>query len=160
MLVILYVTALVATPTFASDQEFEDLVSSLERQRGLQHDHIPLVGISSLWARVTTHGRVRGIQVASFENVGPALTPETLNTVLQTALTSRWHFVLRSQEQGSGATTLVYARLAGDRSSLLIAELEDSALSLVQADLSEKEIFAWTKDPEGSLKKRRTHHDF
>ena len=140
--------AMAAAPAAAADREFSSVVAGIEQRYAVRHQRIPFLGFASFCARVGSVGAVRGMEIAEFEDVGPALTDTSLDAALQGELGASWHRFVSTREPESGETTVIYSRVNDHKFFLLIASLDDGSLSLVKLALSQKEMVAFARGEE------------
>jgi hypothetical protein len=140
--------ALMAAPAVAADREFRAVVTGIEQRYAVRHQRIPFLGFASFCARVASLGAVRGMEIAEFEDVGPALTENGLKAVLQGQLGASWHQFVSNRERDSGATTVIYSRERDGKFFLLIANLVGESLSLVKLAVSENQMEAFARGEE------------
>jgi hypothetical protein len=140
--------ALMTAPAAAADREFGAVVAGIEQRYGLHHERIPFLGFASFCARVASVGAVRGMEIAEFEDVGPALTESSLDAALQGELGASWHRFVSTWERESGETTVIYSRERDGKFFLMIASLDGGSLSLVKLAMSKKEMVAFARGEE------------
>jgi hypothetical protein len=137
-----------APPALAADSEFNGLVSSIERRYQVRREHIPLIGLVSFCAWVYTKGGVKGFRVADFENVDARVSADDLDSLVQEKLGASWNVILRSHRKDNRDDTIIYARSAGDKFQVLIAEIENNELSLVRVRINANSLSRWVNDQE------------
>jgi hypothetical protein len=127
----------------ASDHDFDALVQDIERQYSVHAQRVPLMGFVSLCALVKTHGGVRSLQVAQFDNFHGA-DPQGLSGLLETTLGPEWHPFVRSQRrdhgQSTGDTSLIYVAPQGDLVRMMIVDASDHELNIVRMKMDGKEL--------------------
>lgn len=143
-----------ATPLFAADREFTDVVANISQRYDIKADHIPLLGFIGFCAWAGSAGAVAHLHIADFENINRSISADDLDALLRSQLGNSWHQFIRSHERDSHEDTLIYARPDGSSFRLLIVDLESSELSLVELKLGARAMRSWTGDPEGHVQ----HH--
>jgi hypothetical protein len=137
------------TPSvLAANSEFDALVSGIERRYQVHHEHIPLLGVVSFCAWVYTRGGVKGFRVADFEDAGGRISGGDIDSFVQEKLGTSWNVILRSHERKSRNDTIIYARSAGDKFLMLIAEVDNDELSLVRVSVNANRLSKWINDQE------------
>jgi hypothetical protein len=137
-----------ATPAFAADLDFNRLVSGVERRYQVRHEHIPLMGFASFCARIYTHGDVKGLRVADFEDPGARISADDFDAYVHEQLGESWNVIIRSHERATNEDTIIYARAKGKNFLLLIADVENGELSLVKVGINGDKLPKWVNDHE------------
>jgi hypothetical protein len=137
-----------ATPAFAADLDFNRLVSGVERRYQVRHEHILLIGFASFCTRIYTHGGVKGLRIADFENSGTRISADDFDAYLHEQLGESWNVIVRSHERATNEDTIIYARANGKNFLLLIADVENGELSLVNVGINGDKLPKWVNDHE------------
>lgn len=140
------VLALSASPAWGGDLNFGHLVSSIEQRYQIRHQHIPLIGFASFCARIVTHGGVRGLKLAEFENTGARVPADDFDSFIHDQIGETWSLIVRSHDRAAHEDTLIYARENGNRFVLLIADVENGELSLVKVGLDADRLPKWINE--------------
>ena len=144
----------------ASDHDFDALVQGIERQYSVHAQRVPLMDFVSLCALVKTHGGVRSLQVAQFDNFHGA-SPQALSGLLQTTLGPEWHPFVRSQRmvhgQSSGDTSLIYVAPQGDFMRMMVVDASDHELNIVRMKMDARELAHYMQDEGGHPGHRETN---
>jgi hypothetical protein len=147
LLVALGVALLVAQGVWASERNrdgFDALVKGLSAHYAVHPKTIPMMWMVSLGARGVTHGGVRGLRVAEFENFagnGDAGFDETV----QSSLGEDWSRMVRDWKE-DGDESLVYVRAENNRVDMIVVDLSHSGLDLVRMTMDPDQLARWTKD--------------
>jgi hypothetical protein len=120
----------------------------LETQFHLHPEHIPMMGMVSLFARGTTHGGVRGMRVVTYENIPNELDHDSIAKLVRTHLGSAWSLMVRDHESKGAQDDMVWVQPAGERIRMLVVSLDANDLDLVQMELNPDQLAKW-KDEHG-----------
>lgn len=146
----------------ASDHDFDALVQGIERQYSVHAQRVPLMGFVSLYALVKTHGGVRSLQVAQFDDFHGTDT-QALSGLVQKELGPRWHPFVRSQHsdhgRGAGDTSLIYVAPQGDLMRMMIVDASDHELNIVRMKMDGKELAQYLRS-EGEHPGRRVSNEY
>jgi hypothetical protein len=127
----------------ASDHDFDALVQGIERQYSVHAQRVPLMGFVSLCALVKTHGGVRSLHVAEFDNFHGA-DPESLSRLVASTLGPEWHPFVASrhmhQGRSSGDASFIYVKPEGDRMRMVIVDSSDNELNVVRLKMDGREL--------------------
>lgn len=127
-------------PSHAGATEFDGMVADLEGATHVHHTHIPLMGLVGFCARMYTHGGVRGLHVATLENVGDKLPQERFGELMASRFGEGWLRMISEQDFDSHEFTLIYTRPAGKQMEMMIASLEQNEIALVSMKLDPKSL--------------------
>ena len=136
------------SPAWASDFNFNRLVSNIENRYQIRHQHIPLIGLVSFCAHIATHGGVRGLHLADFENTESRIPTDDFDSFVQGQIGETWNVIVRTHEKATNEDTVIYARTDGSRFVLLIADLENGELSLVKVGVDANRLPKWLNEHE------------
>lgn len=139
---------LLACPAWGADLNFNHLVSNIESRYQIRHQHIPFIGFASFCTHIYTHGGVRGIHLADFEDIGNRIPSSDFDSFVHSQLGDTWTVIVRTHEKATNEDTTIYARTDGNRYVLLIADLENGELSLVKVGLDAERLPKWLNDHE------------
>lgn len=137
-----------ASPSWGADFDFNQLVSNIENRYQVRHQHIPLIGFASFCTHLYTHGGVRGLHLADFEDIGSRIPSEDFDSFIRGQLGETWSVIVRSHAKAKNEDTIIYARTDGNRYVLLIADLENGELSLVKVGVDAERLPKWLNDHE------------
>jgi hypothetical protein len=167
--VTLVVTAIVfpVAGRAAARPDFDAVVSAVEQRYNTHPQRIPMMGFVSFCAHVATHGGVKGLKIAEFDNLNiepgklilrgeaPAPDPAGLESLVRNTLGDAWQpFVV--DHQRNGEISIIYVQPNGASMRMLIADYENHELDLVRLELNGDRLAHWVRNPEGSAK----HHDY
>jgi hypothetical protein len=139
-------TIFTTLPVSGADLNFKRLVSRVENRYQVRHEHIPLIAFASFCTRIITHGGVRGLRVADFENINKAIPADDFDSFVTAQLGDTWNVIVRTHEKSNNENTVIYARSDGSRFILLIASLENNELSLVKLGIDADSLPKWLNE--------------
>jgi hypothetical protein len=134
--------------SFAADREFDGLVSELAHSYDAHPTRIPMMSFVSLCARFATHGGVKGLRVAEFDNVKAAGDASELSSLVRNHLGPEWQPFVREHGKQGKSESIIFVREKGDALRMMIAEYDDGELDLVRMELSGDSLAKWMKDPQ------------
>lgn len=138
-----------------SGGDFDAVVSAVEHRYSSHAERVPMMGLVSFCAWVTTRGGVKGMRVAEFDHLSIAGDPAGLERLVRESLGSDWQpFVVDRSRRGD--QSLIYVRPSGEAMRMLIADYEHGELDVVRIEINGDRLQRWIHDPEGSAR----HHDY
>jgi hypothetical protein len=127
----------------ASDHGYDALVQGIERQYSVHAQRVPMMGFVSLCALVKTHGGVRSLQVAQFDNFH-ATDPQALSSLVASTLGPEWHPFVVSRHihngRSSGDASFIYVKPQGDLMRMMIVDASDNELDIVRMKMDGREL--------------------
>lgn len=154
-LVVSTLAAVAAVPAIAASGEaFDSVVVGIEHEFSIHSRRFPMPNFASGLARVVTWGGVKRVRMAKFENVGSGVNADALESVIRDTLGSSWHPFVTDRNRESGEATFIFEHPSHRSMLLMIANLDNSELSLIQVKLGEKRLEAWLSHPGASLRGR------
>jgi hypothetical protein len=144
---------LVSTGCSAADHDFNSVVSAVEHKYSVHAQRIPLMGLVAICASLKTHGGVRGLRVAEFDNVR-GMDGKDLYPLLRSRLGDEWQPFVTEIAGGNRAGDQSVILVRPNRSSMgmMIAEYDHGELDLVGMEMNGAALSKWLHDPE------RQHH--
>ena len=139
----------------AAPPDFDSLLSALEQHYSAHAERVPLMGVVSFCAWVTTGGGVRGMKVADFDRLPGHPNPAELERFVHATLGDRWQRFVADHESG-GELSLIYVQPHGSSMRMLIADYSHGELDLVRMDVNGKRMAHWVRHPRSSA---RSHDD-
>jgi hypothetical protein len=131
----------------AADREFSGLLQKVSHRYEAHVTHIPLMGFASFCARVMTHGGVKHLRVAEFDDVPERLDVSELQSLFRETLSADWQpFVVERDQKGKNLS-VIFVRPAGKAMRMLIADYDHKELDLVQLELNGDRLAQWVKKP-------------
>lgn len=148
LLVALGVALLVAQGVWASERNtdgFDTLVKGLSAHYAVQPKTIPMMWMVSLGARGVTHGCVRGLRVAEFENFAANNDAAGFDETVRSSLGEDWSQMVRDWKE-DGDESLVYVRAQNNRVDMIVVDLDRHGLNLVKMTMDPDQLARWTRD--------------
>lgn len=148
-------TLLAATPTFAGDREFHEIV---DRVAGAYHKRpMRMMGLVSFVARPFMPPGVSGLHLAVFDGVNPALPPDSHDfaSFMQGVVGPGYHPFVRVRSGREPEQTYIYLHDAKDASDLLIVTMDASDTVVVKVRLKPEAMRDWMDDPVGQGRSQR-----
>jgi hypothetical protein len=135
-----------ALPCFAgSDGDFHAVVASIERQYGVRHTHIPLLGFATFCVRFAG---VPGLKIAVFEHVRDAngISADSLEDSMDAAIGNSWRPLVRVRDRGE--LTLIYTNPSDKTLKVLVVCFDGDDATVVQTKVTASQIRKWMRDPD------------
>jgi hypothetical protein len=112
-----------------------------------------MMGFVSICASLKTHGGVRSLRVAQFDNVR-GMDGKDLYPLLRSGLGDEWQpFVTESGGKNRGADqSVILVRPDGSSMAMMIADYDHGELDLVGLEMNGTALAKWLHDPQ------RQHH--
>ena len=123
-------------------QGFDAVVRGIESRYHAHPTHIPLLGLVSGIAAISTKGAVHNLHIANFENFSsdsPVDGDELLNLVEQRA-GSGWERMIRETSRSGNDQTLIYVRPEGKHIGMMVIDLDGKELDVVQISMSPDQL--------------------
>ncbi len=131
----------------AADREFSGLLKEVSQRYEAQVTHIPLMGFVSFCARVVTHGGVKHLHVAEFDNVPEGISLSELQSLFRKTLSADWQpFVVERDQEGKNLS-VIFVHPVGKAMRMLIADYNHKELDLVHLELNGSRLAQWVKKP-------------
>jgi hypothetical protein len=157
-----FLLALTATGCRASEHDFSSVVAGVEQRYQVHAQRVPMMGMVSFVAHVATHGGVKGMRIANFENLNSAthgeFDREDLFQFVQSRLDAGWQPFVTERSNHGGEQTVIFVRPSGQSMRMLIANYENGELNLVRMEMNGDRLSHWMKDPD-SHARRAAHGD-
>ena len=135
--------------SFAADREFDGLVSELAHSHDAHPTHIPMMSFVSLCARFATHGGVKGLRVAEFDNVKATRDASELSSLVRNHLGPEWQPFISEHDTQGKSQSIIFVREKGDALRMMIAAYDHGELDVVRMELSGDSLAKWMRDPQG-----------
>jgi hypothetical protein len=152
------VTAIVIVPITAraaANPDFETVVSAVEHRYSAHAERVPMMGLVSLCAHFASHGGVKGVKIAEFDNLPAAPDSHELQDLVSNTLGGSWQRFV-ADRSANGDLNIIYVQPNGSAMRMLIADYEHGELDLVRVELNGERLARWVDDPQGSAR----HHDY
>jgi hypothetical protein len=131
----------------AADHDFNAVVSGVESRFAIHAQRMPMMGFVSLCARFATHGGVKGMRIAEFDNLAHDLDSQDLLDVVRSKLGEEWQPIVTERASRNGELSVIFVRPAGRSMRMLIADYEHGELDVVRMELNGDELARFMHDP-------------
>ena len=133
----------------AADHDFDSVVAGVEHQYSVRAQRIPMMSFVSLCARLKTHGGVKDLRVAEFDNLR-GMDGKDLYPLLRSRLGDEWQPFVTEVEGGnrSGDQSVILVRPNGSSMGMMIADYDHGELDLVGMEMNGAALAKWLHDPE------------
>jgi hypothetical protein len=146
----------------AKGDDFNSVVKLIEQFYGVKHQGIPFLARAGMKVG-TTAARIKGgtakriaeagsIKLAVFENQAFDREFSRFRASLNSALTATWTPVIQTVGGGGEEQNYIFLREAGDKFNVLVITIDQRDATVVQVNLSPKNLALLMKDPEGTGK--------
>jgi hypothetical protein len=146
VVVVALIAALPVHAWLASNDGFNEAVSSIEQQYHAQPENIPLSWFAGLCAAISTGGGVRHMRIAEFNQIHGVNSPEALAALLGGHLSPAWHRMVFSRDNAEDFS-LIYARPEGHAIRMLVASYDHGELDLIRMDLNGQRLAHFVQNP-------------
>ena len=136
-----------------NQQGFDAVVRSVESRYGIRSHHIPFLGLVSLAAGVSTHGGVRNLHLAEFDNVTTPIDGDELNKIVEQHVGQGWQRIVRETSRNGGEQSLIFVHPEGNHLGMLVVDLDGHELNLVQLSIDPDRL-----DSELNQRTGKHHH--
>ena len=161
-LCLLFLLCLFVVPVQAKGDDFNSVVKLIEQFYGVKHEGIPFLAKAGMKVG-TTAARIKGgtakriaeagsVKVAVFEDQAFDREFSSFRTSLNTALIATWIPLIQTVGGGGEEQVYIFMREAGDKFNVLVITIDQRDATVVQVNLSPKNLALLIKDPEGTGK--------
>ena len=150
VLVLLGSGLLVSTGCSAADHDFNSVVSAVEQKYSVHAQRIPMMTLVSICASLKTHGGVRSLRVAEFDNLR-GMDGKDLYPLLRSRLGDEWQPFVTEVSGGTnhgGDQSVILVRPDGSSMGMMIADYDHGELDLVGMEMNGAALSKWLHDPE------------
>jgi hypothetical protein len=151
-----------STVVQAKDDDFKSVVKMIEQFYKVKHKGIPFLAKAGMKV-ATTAARIKGgeakriaeagsIKLAVFENQEFDGDLTKFRTSLNRELSTTWIPLIQTLSATSGDQTYIFLREAGEKFNVLVITIAQRDATVVQVNLSRKNLALLMKDPEGTGK--------
>jgi len=126
-----------------SGQGFDSVVNSIESRYHAHATKIPFMGLISGIAGIATHGGVRGLHVAEFEDFrgdGDGVDGAEFNALIEKHVGGGWQRMVRETSRKGGEQSLIYVRAEGSHVGMLVVDLDGHDLNVVQMSMNPDQL--------------------
>lgn len=141
---------LVSTGCSAADHDFNSVVSAVEHKYSVHAQRIPMMTLVSIFAGLKTHGGVRSLRVAEFDNLH-GMDGKDLYPLLRSRLGDEWQPFVTEVSGGTnhgGDQSVILVRPDGSSMGMMIADYDHGELDLVGMEMNGAALSKWLHDPE------------
>ena len=160
--VVLFTSFASSTAVHAKDDDFKSVVKMIEQFYGVKHQGIPFLAKAGMKV-ATTAARIKGgearriaeagsIKLAVFENQDFDGDFTKFRTSLNGALSTTWMPLIQTLSATTQDQNYIFLREAGDKFNVLVITITARDATVVQVNLSRKNLALLLKDPEGTGK--------
>jgi len=146
----------------ASNDDFNSVVKMIEQFYRVKHEGIPFLAKAGMKAAKTA-ARIKGgtarriaeagsVKVAVFENQDFDGDFTKFRTALNQALNATWMPLLQTLSATDEEQTYIYLRDAGQKFNVLVITIAQREATVVQVNVSPRNLALLMKDPEGTGK--------
>ena len=132
---------------FAADRGFDGLVSEVEHRYDAHATRVPMMSFVSLCARFATHGGVKGLRVAEFDDIKATVDVSELASLVRNHLGPEWQPFSQEHDKQGESESIIFVREKGDAMGMMIADYDHNELDVVSLELSGDALAKWMKDP-------------
>lgn len=154
--------AFASSSVCGKDDDFKSVVKMIEQFYKVKHQGIPFLAKAGMKV-ATTAARIKGgqakriaeagsIKLAVFENQDFNGDFTRFRTSLNGALSTTWIPLIQTLSAHSEEQTYIFLREAGDKFNILVITIAKHDATVVQVNLSQKNLALLMKDPEGTGK--------
>jgi hypothetical protein len=133
----------------AAQPDFDTVVSAVEHRYSAHAERVPMMGLVSLCAHVASHGGVKGVKIAEFDNLPAAPESNEIQELVSNTLGGSWQRFV-TDRSSNGDLNIIYVQPNGSEMRMLIADYEHGELDLVRVELNGERLARWLDDPKGS----------
>lgn len=130
----------------AADAEFDAVVRHIETTYHAKRNDPKGSWFARIAVKFAQPKGVKGIRIATFENLSGPATDPALGSVVRNSLDSSWRPVIRESSRIDRDQTFVYVRTAGKDIELMIVTVDDEDATVIKATVNPKSIGRWLRD--------------
>jgi hypothetical protein len=151
---------LASTGCSAADHGFNSVVAGVEHRYSVHAQRIPLMGFVSFCAMLKTHGGVKGLRIAEFDNIR-GMDGMDLDALLRSRLGKDWQPFVTDVEGGDRARdrSVILVRPHGSSMGMLVVDYDHGELDLVGMELNGAALAKWLYHPEEQQRSSHRGHD-
>ena len=117
-----------------SSTGFDSVVDALEARYQVHAERIPLLGLISVFTRVSTGAG--NLHVADFEHIWAGVDLDELDRIVQEKLGEKWDRTVRETSQHGQEQTLIFIRPEGARMGLFVVDRQAGEIDIVQVSVN------------------------
>jgi hypothetical protein len=129
---------------FHSGEGFDAVVSGIEIRYHAHATKVPMMGFVSAIAGIATHGGVRNMHVAEFEQVTGPVDGTELTELVEKRAGQGWRRMVRETSRASDGShpsqSLIYVRDENNHVGMLVVDLDGHELDIVQMSVNPDQL--------------------
>jgi hypothetical protein len=142
-------------PLGSQASDMSRVVRAVENDLGVRHTHIPMLGMAMFVGRVATGFQMPGVKLAVFENEKLSQSsPQQLERTVWNALGPEWNPFVKSTSNHGDEQNWIFVREEGRKLHMFIASAERGEISLVEVNVSERQMQRWINDTDTMARNR------
>jgi hypothetical protein len=142
-------------PLASQASDMSRVVRAVEHDLGVRHTHIPMLGMAIFVGRVATAFQMPGVKLAIFENEKLLQSsPQQLERTVCNALGPEWSPFIKSTSNHGDEQNWIFVREEGKKLHMFIATAEHGEISLVEVNVSERQMQRWISDTDEMARNR------
>ena len=126
----------VAVLAGGSSRGFDAVVDALQARYQVHAERIPLLGLVSVFTRVSTRASAGNLHIADFEHFPADVDGDELNRIVQEKLGAGWERILREVARHGEEQTLIFIRPEGSRIGLFVVDRQRCEMDIVQVSVN------------------------
>ncbi len=119
---------------------FDVVVRSIESRYHVHAEHAPFMDIASAITQGAEHGGLGGMRVANFNNFPEPVNGAELKRLVAEKLGAGWEEMIHEISREDNGQTLIYVHTKGERSCMLIVNLEKNELNVVELSIDSRDL--------------------
>jgi len=140
-------------PLTSHASDLDKVVHAIERDFGVRHQHIPMLGFAMFVGRAASGFQMPGAKLAIFADQRLAQrSPEELQNSVKDALGPDWSPLVKSTLNHGNEQNLIFVRPDNQKLQMMIATIERGEVSLVEVKVSESQMEKWINDEDNRVK--------
>ena len=134
-------------------RDFDALRRGLEEHYHAHATHIPMQGLIGVIARISTHGSVRELHVAEFDDLSANIDAAEMKSFAESRMGGDWKRIVVETSRDGGELSLIYVRPEGDHLGMMVLDLDNGELNMVEMSMNParlaKQIARWENHSRG-----------
>ena len=149
------VALILLVPLASPASDMSHVVRAVENNLGVRHTHIPMLGMAMFVGRAATAFQMPGAKLALFADEKLSQrSPQQLERALWNALGPEWNPFVKSTSNHGHEQNWIFARQEGKKLHMFIATTERGEMSLVEVNVSERQMQRWINDTDEMARNR------
>ena len=126
----------VAVLAGGSSRGFDRVVDALQTRYQVHAERIPLLGLVSVFTRVSTPASAGNLHIADFEHFSADVDGDELNQIVQENLGEGWERILREAGRHGEEQTLIFIRPEGSRIGLFVVDHQRGEMDIIEVSVN------------------------